>query len=69
MATVQKWSRHVEKASGMAAVVSAGLGRSLADMTDLNIVQLSTYVNLKRLVQVQSKQLVINNTGIIDFFH
>ena len=56
MATVQTWSRHVEQASGMAAVVSAGLGRSLADMTDLNIVQLSTNVNLKRLISSGSIQ-------------
>jgi len=53
MATVQKRSRHVEKVSG---VVSAELGRSLADMTDLNIVQLSTYVNFKRLVSSGSIQ-------------
>lgn len=53
MATVQNWPRRVEKVSG---VVSAELGRSLADMTDLNIVQLSTYVNFKRLVSSGSIQ-------------
>ena len=31
-------SEQIEKVSGTAAVVTAGLGRGLADMTDINLV-------------------------------
>ena len=52
MTTVWRLSRHIVKVSGAAAVVNGGLGRGLADMTDLLNLDLLNYRHIFFSIQI-----------------